>query len=111
MQSPGGQALPLFVDPDRSVAQRRIGWYLSTTNKAFAALHPSLEITAAKAESALTHKWEPVVRFTFNASENSVTPTWETEILDKLGIDLDAVKQELDRRVAEADAERRRRRG
>lgn len=111
VRSPGGESLPLFVDPDRSVAQRRIGWYLSTTTKAFAALHPSLEITAAKAESALTHKWEPVVRFTFNAADNSVVPTWETKIIDKLGIDLEAVKNELAKRVAESDAERRRRRG
>lgn len=111
VQSPSGDALPLFVDPDRSIAQRRVSWYLSTATKAINALHPSLEITAAKSEGALTHRWEPIVRFTYNAATNNVIANWETPFLDRVGLDLPAIKKELARRVDEADAERRRRRG
>lgn len=79
-----GTQLPLFVDPDRSLAQRRVGWHLSTAAKSFSALHPSLEVTAAKSEGALTHRWEPLVRFTYDYSDNTVTAHWEEAIYERL---------------------------
>lgn len=109
--SPTGTHIPLFVDPDRSLAQRRINWHLATAAKAINALHPSMEVTAAKSEGALTHRWEPLVRFTYDYGANSVQAAWESAIFARLGLDLDAVKKELHRRISEADALRRQRRG
>lgn len=54
--SRSGEQIPLFIDLDRSLSQRRIGWHLAQAKKVLLCFHPSLDIVLAKSEGLLTHE-------------------------------------------------------
>lgn len=111
LKIPSGSTLEVHVEADRSIAQRRIGWALSTAAKVCRHLYPQKDFGVAKRDGTITHCWETLVMFLYDKSSATVQATWEEATLARFGMDHAAIASGYAIRVAAADEERRKRRG
>lgn len=111
LTSPSGSTLEVHVDADRSIAQRRIGWALSTVAKLCRERYPQKYFGVAKRDGTITHCWETLVTFVYDKTSATVAATWEEPTLARFGMDHAALASGYAVRVAAADEERRTRRG
>lgn len=72
VKAPVGSSVAVFTDPDRSSKQRRIGWHISSVTRILRDKRPDAEFAPAKAAGAVAARWEPLVRFDYNADTGAV---------------------------------------
>lgn len=108
LATPNGGEVDVHVVADRSVAQRRVGWSLSTAAKIIREKYPQ---KVAKREGTITHQWEGLVHFVYVRETTAVDAQWGEATLTKYGMDPAALVSAFAIKVAAADEERRRRRG
>lgn len=109
--APDNTEVQLYLDPDRSMAQRRTAWHLSQARKIPAQRHPSLSVAAARADGALTYQRRPIFECAFVDADRTVRWKWIDDTLNTIGVDASELKTALAEHIDEANADYRRKRG
>lgn len=92
VRTPQNTDLPLYVERDRSHAQRKVGYHLSRATRALRAARPQAKFEIARSAGAVTHEWREVVTIRYSTEASGVVVDWKTDVLESLGIDHDEIR-------------------
>lgn len=95
IRTPHGSVLPLYIEQDRSHAQRKVGYHLSRAAKALRAAAPHAKFDIARSAGVVTNEWREVVTVKYAAETNSVVVDWKEDVLTSLALDHDTVRREF----------------
>lgn len=88
---PNGGRVQLFVDRDRSWAQRRKGFAVARAADALRSVVDSHRVQAAKAAGTVLLDWSEVVSVMYDDAQNEAVEKWDVTKIDELGVDSSAI--------------------
>lgn len=79
-------AIRLYLDPDRSHAQRRIAFHVGATHRAFKRVAPALNCVLLRDSSSVASGWRDMVSFTCDDKSRAVAAHWQTAAMAAEGL-------------------------
>lgn len=89
--TPSGGRVPIFIDRDRSWAQRRKGYAVARVADAAHSVAEGRQVQAAKAAGTVLLDWVEVVSMAFDDDRREAIASWGLEKLAAAGVDSSAV--------------------
>lgn len=105
---PNGGQVPLFVDRDRSWAQRRKGYAVARAADALRSVVDDHRVKAAKAAGTLVLDWMEVVSVAYDDDQKEAVASWDVAKIDAAGVDSSAVLAAFNAAIAAAARSARR---
>lgn len=100
--TPYGASLPVFVERDKSYAQRKTGFHLARVARALRATFPGKTFEVARSSGVVTQDWCQVAQVRCNAEANAAEVEWRDDIIADMGSTGDAVRDAYKATVATA---------
>lgn len=104
IQTPYGASLPVFVERDKSHAQRKTGYHLARVARTLRAAFPDKTFEVSRSSGIVTQEWCEVAQVRYNANANAADIEWRDETITSLGGTGDAMRDAYKAMLAAARA-------
>lgn len=108
---PAGEALTLYIGPERSLANRRLSWHVAAAVRVLRAGHPSLDLEARRSDGTVLWDGKVLVLFEYQDRGGTVAINWNVAALQDAGADPHTVRTDFATEQAASRAQRRPTRG
>lgn len=100
--TPYGASLPVFVERDKSYAQRKTGFHLARVARTLRAAFPGKTFEVARSSGIVTQDWRDVAQVRYSTDTNAAEVEWRDDIIAEMGSTGDAIRDAYKATLASA---------
>lgn len=92
IQTPYGAALPVYIERDKSYAQRKTAFHLTCVVRTLRAAFATKTFEVARSSGIVTHDWREVAQVRYNPDNNTAAGEWSDSVSADLGGNSDGIR-------------------